>query len=132
MYSARKLTISVLLLVTVAATVPAQADPLPTGASNVVAAPQGAVVGYATPTVVTTAGTSVMLLNADVTGHDVTSRDLKTVVIKKRKMRKPLFQSDSLAAGASGEIKGTAALPVGEYDFYCSAHAGMSGKLIVK
>jgi plastocyanin len=131
MYSARRIGCCALVALATAA-LPAQARPLPDGVSNVVAPPQGGVVGYATPTVITTTGTSVTLLNADVTGHDVTSRDLKTVVVRKRKIRMPLFRSDSIGVGASGEVHGTADLAPGEYDFYCSAHPGMTGKLIVQ
>lgn len=119
-------------LIAVGPLVPAHAEPLPSGASNVVAAPQGGVLGYAPATTVTTVGTTVSLLNADLTAHDVTSRTLKTIVVRKRKVRVPLFQSPSIGAGASGEITGSAQLPAGEYDFYCSFHPAMTGKLVVR
>jgi plastocyanin len=126
-----------LLLVAAAAAVaavaaPSSAQPLPEGASQVLSGPQGSATNYLTTQVVTTAGSVVSLTNLDQTTHDVTSRDTRTVVVKKRKKQVPLFSSPIVAGGQTAEIPGTEGLKPGNYDFYCSLHPGMTGTLTVQ
>lgn len=110
----------------------AGAQPLPTGAVNVVSGPQGSATGYLTPQVVSTAGTVVQFVNGDTTTHDVTSRATKTVVVKKRKRQVPIFSAPITASGGMSAIPATAELKAGTYDFYCSLHPGMKGVLTVQ
>ena len=112
--------------------VPASAEPLPAGVVNVVAPPQGSAVGYATPSVLSTAGTSLSFLNLDTTTHDVTSRKTRTIVVKRKKRTVPLFSAPITPGGAVSVIPGTDKLPAGTYDFYCSLHPGMTGSLTVQ
>lgn len=126
-----------LLLVAVGAVVaalaaPSAAAPLPEGATQVLAGPQGSATNYLTPQVVTTAGSVVSFTNLDQTTHDVTSRDTRVVVVKKKKKKVPLFSAPITSGGQMTEIPGTAALKPGSYDFYCSLHPGMTGTLVVQ
>lgn len=126
-----------LLLVLAAAAVtavalPSSAQPLPEGASQVVSGPQGSAMNYLTPQVLTTAGSVVSFTNLDQTTHDVTSRATRTVIVKKKKKKIPLFSAPMTAGGQMSEIPGTASLKPGTYDFYCSMHPGMTGTLTVQ
>lgn len=111
---------------------PAAAQPLPEGASQVVSGPQGSATNYLTPQVVTTAGSVVSFTNLDQTTHDVTSRDTRVVVVRKKKKTVPLFSAPITSGGQMSEIPGTEALKAGSYDFYCSLHPGMTGTLVVQ
>ena len=111
---------------------PASAQPLPTGLANVVAGPQGSATNYLTAQVVSTAGTTVSLANLDTTTHDVTSRATRVVVVKKKKRNVPLFHSPITPSGGVSAILGTEGLKPGTYDFFCSLHPGMTGKLTVQ
>jgi plastocyanin len=111
---------------------PASAQPLPDGAVNVVAGPQGSATNYVTTQVVATAGTLVGFANLDTTTHDVTSRATRTIVVKKKKRVVPLFHAPITASGGVTAIPGTDGLKPGTYDFYCSLHPGMTGTLTVQ
>lgn len=125
-----------LLAVTAAAVAalaaPSSAQPLPEGASQVVSGPQGSATNFLTAQVLTTAGSVVSFTNLDQTTHDVTSRDTRTVVVKKRKKQVPIFASPITASGQMAAIEGTESLKPGDYDFYCSLHPGMTGTLTVQ
>jgi plastocyanin len=101
-----------------------------------VSLPQGAITGFATPVVITTAGTAMSFVNADVTGHTVTSKETKPVKVKYGKkyytIRVPLFDSEGVNPGAVGDVKGVTALKPGTYHFYCALHTSMTGELQVK
>jgi plastocyanin len=113
----------------------ASASPLPTPALAV-SGPQGAVVGFATPTVVAVQGQALQFLNVDTVGHNITSVATKPKKVKYGKktftMRVPLFDSGSVAGAALGEVKGVSGLKPGEYAFYCNVHTGMKGTLVVE
>ena len=102
----------------------------------VVSPPQGAVAGFATPIVIALKGQAMSFVNADVTGHTVTSKETKPVRVRYGKkvytIQKPLFDSDGVNAGAVGAVKGVENLKPGTYHFYCSLHTGMTGELQVK
>lgn len=97
--------------------------------------PQGATIGFATPTVLSLQGQALNLLNADTVGHDVTSKATKPKRVKFGKkwytIRIPLFTSGTVSPAGVGEVKGVTGLKPGKYDFYCSAHTGMRGQLTV-
>ena len=103
--------------------------------SLVVSGPQGATVGFATPTVLSLQGQDVMLLNADTVGHTVTSFATKGKRVKFGKkyytIQVPLFDSGNVNPAATGSVKGVMGLKPGTYDFYCTAHTGMKGQLVV-
>lgn len=111
---------------------PSGAAPLPDGASQVVSGPQSSATNYLTPQVATTAGSLVSFTNLDQTTHDVTSRDTRVVVVRKKKKKVPLFSAPITAGGQMTKIPGTQALKPGSYDFYCSLHPGMTGTLVVQ
>lgn len=133
----RRLTRPRLLLAAAAAVVgalaaPSSAEPLPEGATQILSGPQGSATNYLTPQVLTTAGSVVSFTNLDQTTHDVTSRQTRTVVVKKKKKKVPLFSAPITAGGQMTAIPGTEKLKPGEYDFYCSLHPGMTGTLTVQ
>ena len=101
-----------------------------------VAGPEAAAVGFASKIVVSVQGQAMSFLNADVSGHTLTSKQTKKKVVTfgKRKyvISVPLFDSDSVNAGAIGDVKGVTSLAPGTYDFYCALHTGMTGQLMVK
>lgn len=103
--------------------------------SVVVSGPQGAVVGFATPTVLSVQGQSLTFFNADTVGHTVTSKATKAKRVKFGKkyytIRVPLFDSGNVSPVAAGDVKGVTGLKPGSYAFYCSAHTGMTGELVV-
>jgi plastocyanin len=79
---------------------------------------------YTTPEVTIAPGETVKFDNADVVSHDVTSRQAKADGER-------LFASEILGAGKTGPVKGTADLQPGQYEFFCSLHSSMKGKLTV-
>jgi plastocyanin len=112
----------------------AEAAPVPVPALAV-SGPQGATIGFATPTVLSLQGQSLTLLNADTVGHTVTSKKTKGKKVKFGKrwytIQVPLFDSGNVAPAGTGDVKGVTGLKPGSYEFYCSAHTGMLGTLIV-
>lgn len=101
-----------------------------------VAPPQAASAGFATPVVITTAGTAMTFVNADLTGHTLTSKETRAVRVRYGTryytVRVPLFDSGGVGSGAKGDVKGVAKLRPGTYHFYCALHTSMTGQLQVK
>jgi plastocyanin len=110
------------------------AAPIPVPALAV-SGPQGATVGFATPTVLSIQGQGLTLLNADTVGHTVTSKATRPKKVKFGKryyiVRVPIFDSGNVAPAATGDVKGVTTLKPGSYEFFCYAHTGMVGTLIV-
>lgn len=111
-----------------------EAAPVPVPAL-VVSGPQGATIGFATPTVLSVQGQSLTLLNADTVGHTVTSKATRAKKVKFGRryyvVRVPLFDSGNVAPAGTGDVKGVAGLKPGSYQFFCYAHTGMVGTLVV-
>jgi plastocyanin len=74
---------------------------------------------YATPTVVVRRGNSAVFRNYDIPQHDVDSNDF-------------LFSTPLIGTGKSITIWQVANLPVGKYQFHCSLHSWMKGRILVK
>ena len=110
--------------------------PTPPVPSVAIAGPQGATVGFATPSVLTVTGQALTLANADATGHDITSKLTKPKKLKFGKkyytIQVPLFRSESVPAGSTGPVVGVEGLKPGTYAFFCSLHTGMTGSLVVQ
>jgi plastocyanin len=101
-----------------------------------VAPPQAASAGFATPVVLSTAGTAMSFVNTDLTGHTVTSKETRPVRVrygtKYYTIRVPLFDSGGVGSGAKADVRGVAKLKPGTYHFYCALHTSMTGQLQVK
>jgi polyvinyl alcohol dehydrogenase (cytochrome) len=98
---------------------------IPAGPS-VLSGPGAASTGYATPVVISFAGSKVSYTNLDNVLHDVTASD-------KGPDGRPLFQSKLIGLGESAPIDGTEKLTADKsYGFYCSVHPGMKGTLSVQ
>jgi outer membrane protein assembly factor BamB len=98
---------------------------LPAGPS-IVSGPGAASTGYATPAMISFAGSKVSYTNLDNVLHDVTATD-------KSPDGRPLFQSKLIGLGESAAVDGTEKLESGKsYGFYCSIHPGMKGTLAVQ
>jgi polyvinyl alcohol dehydrogenase (cytochrome) len=98
---------------------------LPAG-PGIVAGPGAQSAGYATPAMISSAGSQISFTNLDVVQHDVTAVD-------KGPDGRPLFQSKLVGLGESAPVSGTEKLPGGRsYTFYCSVHPGMRGTLVVQ
>ena len=96
----------------------------PAGAAGVVATtPNGASVGFVSPRIVLTQGSSLTFFNGDSMTHDVASA-------KTRKGR-PLFKADYTDGGASNPVAGVENLKPGTYPFICSLHTSMEGELTI-
>jgi plastocyanin len=127
----RRLLLGCLVAATAVLALPAEAQPLPDGAVEVIAGPQAPATGYLTEQVYSTVGSVVTFTNLDQTTHDVTSRATKTVVVKGKKRQRPLF-SAGIAGGGSTPILSTKDLKPGTYAFLCTLHPGMTGALTVQ
>ena len=79
---------------------------------------------YGTPVAVMTQGASATLTNYDIALHDVLSVDTDA-------NDQPLFNSELIGLQGSGPVNGVEDLEPGEYGFYCSLHAWMTGTLHV-
>lgn len=101
-----------------------------------VAGPQGATAGFVSKVAVAAQGQALTFVNADVSGHTLTSKATKKKLVRYGKKvyvtYVPLFDSDGVNAGGTADVKGVKTLKPGTYDFYCAMHTGMTGKLIVK
>jgi outer membrane protein assembly factor BamB len=98
---------------------------VPAGPS-IVSGPGAASTGYATPAMISFAGSKVSYTNLDNVLHDVTAAD-------KGADGRPLFQSKLIGLGESAAVEGTEKLESGKsYGFYCSVHPGMKGTLRVQ
>jgi plastocyanin len=105
---------SIVLAVTVAALAFA---PAALGDERVIAAPLSS--GYVNPEVSIDPGEKLTFLNPDLAPHDVTSAE------------PGLFASETVGAGSETPVVGADSLPSGSYDFICSIHPYMTGRLTV-
>jgi polyvinyl alcohol dehydrogenase (cytochrome) len=93
---------------------------------SVLAGPGAASTGYATPAMVSFAGSPLSFTNLDVVQHDVTATD-------KGPDGRPLFQSKLIGLGETATVDRAEKLQSGRsYSFYCSLHPGMKGTLAVQ
>jgi plastocyanin len=69
-------------------------------------------------------GEKVTFTNYDTVDHDVVAR-------QNGPDGKPLFKSALVSRGASSPVAGTEYLTTGSYDFFCSLHPQMTGKMNV-
>jgi plastocyanin len=132
---ARRLVLGAAATGLLVSTVGATAAPVPVP-SVAIAPPQAAVVGFAVPDVVALQGQALSFVNADVVAHTLTSVATKPQRIRYGKayytIRVPLFDSGSVGALGSGNVKGVVGLKPGSYAFYCTMHTGMKGTLVVQ
>lgn len=101
------------------------------GTPSVVAGPNAQSVGFAPNTVVTFKGSAVDFVNADLNPHNVTSK-LRVRISPKTRATRPLFASKTVGPGKVTAIVGVEKLKPGTYEFFCSMHTGMIGKLVVR
>ena len=79
---------------------------------------------YGTPAVSIDQGEALYFRNADLTSHDLVARAAGPD-------GKPAFSTPLLAPTAEAFVEGSQYLTTGAYDFFCSIHPGMDGKLTV-
>ena len=84
---------------------------------RVIAAPLSS--GYVNPDITIDQGEKLTFLNPDVAPHDVTSKE------------PGLFSSETVGTGSEVPVTGADALAAGTYDYICSVHPYMTGKLTV-
>jgi plastocyanin len=103
-------------------------DPAPAPAM-IVAGPGGyfSVGNYYTPAVVALRGQAVTFGSFDIEPHNVVS--VRTLGHGKR--ARPLFESMLLDFGETGPVRGAAKLAPGIYEFFCTLHPWMRGRLVV-
>lgn len=131
---ARRATLAGVATLLAASTVGATAAP----PAPVVAAagPQAAIVGFASPVVVSLKGQSVKFVNGDSTSHTLTA--IKTRKKKVRyhhktyTIRVPLFDSGNVNPDGVGTVVGVEKLKPGTYQFLCTLHTSMKGQLTVR
>ena len=105
------------------------AIPASASAVTVYTLPQSTTLGYFPSSVTIGAGEAVTYTNYDVVTHDITS--VKT--IRRRNQLKPLFSTALIGFADSAPVRGIGRLRSGRtYDFYCSLHPSMEGKLRVR
>jgi plastocyanin len=92
--------------------------------ARVVTAPGAATAGYATAVTAITKGGTLSYLNLDIVTHDVVS-------VRRSSTGAPIFRSALVGLGKRTPVNGTTKLAKGQYDFYCSLHPNMKGKLRV-
>ena len=112
------------------------ASAAPPAPAVAIAGPEAATAGFVSRVVLSVQGQALTFVNADVSGHTLTSKQTKPQRVKFGSkyyvIRVPLFDSSGVNAGATREVKGVTTLKPGTYDFYCSMHTGMTGQLLVK
>lgn len=91
---------------------------------NVIAGPLGQTTGFLTTNVSMTAGTTLTFTNLDVVAHNVASKDVT-------EDGRRLFAAPNVGTGTTA-IEGTDKLKKGSYDFLCTVHPSMVGKLEVQ
>jgi plastocyanin len=91
---------------------------------NVVAGPLAQTAGYLTPNVTLAQGATLTFVNGDAVAHNVAS-----VAVGPDGRR--LFASSNAPTG-SHVVEGTERLTAGSYDFLCTVHPSMKGKLEVQ
>jgi outer membrane protein assembly factor BamB len=93
------------------------------GGIPVVAGPGAAAATYLTPvTLVQADAPSLSFLNLDIAQHDVDHRPAAG--------QPKLFDSPLIGTGQTAKVTFTGSLAAGTYDYYCSIHPNMFGKLI--
>jgi plastocyanin len=92
-------------------------------AGNVVAGPLAQTAGYLTPNVTLTQGANLTFINADAVAHNVASTTIGADGQR-------LFASSNAPTG-SHVVEGADQLAPGTYDFLCTVHPSMKGKLEV-
>jgi plastocyanin len=102
----------------------APAESLP-AAVHVVALPNGTTTGFAPNAVAILKGTGLDVLGADLQVHNL------ACVKRNRKTKRPLCQSEYVAAGESKPLVGAEKLPPGDYGLLCQLHPQMKAKLTV-
>ncbi len=102
-----------------------RADALAAPASaTVIIGADGAHVGYQTPEVILATGGTLTVVNLDSIDHTVTSVALDAG-------GDPLFDV-RVAPGSTATVAGADLLAAGAYDFYCTFHPRMRGRLVVE
>lgn len=129
----------IITVVSTAALLIAFGNVAPAHSVAILSVPGSAIVGFATPTAVATAGSAVTYVNVDQDTHNVESTavgpDTKPWCAKYHYTRGhcPLFRSDDLSANSTGDVGGASSLKAGSYDFVCSYHRStMKGTLKVQ
>jgi plastocyanin len=79
----------------------------------------GPIQQYLTPNVTIDQGEALFFRNADLSQHDVVSR------------QSGLFKTPLIGPGAEAAVEGAQSLTTGRYDFYCTIHANMQGAVTV-
>jgi polyvinyl alcohol dehydrogenase (cytochrome) len=118
------------------------AGPVPDPASQVVAGPQAQFSGYTTPVVVASRRGKVTYTNLDIVRHDVVQDPradgmhgpgTKPWCRKFRKGQCPVFWTPLLGLSDKTVLKGMENVRPGKtYQFYCTLHPGMKGRLVVQ
>lgn len=80
--------------------------------------------GYATPATAISKGGTLSYLNLDIAKHDVVS-------VRRNSSGAPLFKSALVGLNTRTPVVGVNKLAAGTYDFFCSLHPNMKGKLRV-
>jgi cytochrome c len=91
---------------------------------NVIAGPGGQTAGFLTTSVTLAQGSNLTFTNLDIVAHNVAS----TAV---REDGRRLFAAPNTGTGTT-VVEGAEKLPVGSYDFLCTVHPSMTGKLEVQ
>jgi plastocyanin len=104
----------------------ANPPPVPT---QIVAGPGGysSVGTYSTPVVLAVRGQAVTFSSYDIEPHNAVS--VKT--IGSGRSKRPLFASALYDFGGSGPVNGATKLKPGLYEFYCTLHPWMRGRLAI-
>jgi plastocyanin len=100
--------------------------PAPAAQGEVVAGPAATLAGFATRTAVVSHGSTAEFVNLDSVPHNVRSEQADPVT------NRPVFASTDVATGERTPIDGVSSLSPGTYGFYCAAHPGMTGSLVVR
>jgi polyvinyl alcohol dehydrogenase (cytochrome) len=96
------------------------------GDPPIVAGPGAASTSYATAVASTSVGGSLNFVNLDLAKHDVTS-------VEKGPDGKPLFNTPLIDLGESAPVEGLDRVTSGQtYEFFCTIHPGMRGRLAVR
>jgi polyvinyl alcohol dehydrogenase (cytochrome) len=98
----------------------------PGGDPPIVAGPGAASTSYATPVATTGVGGPLDFVNVDVAKHDVTS-------VERGGDGRPLFSTPLIDLGERAPIAGLDRVSSGRsYEFFCTIHPGMRGRLAVR
>ena len=93
---------------------------------SILAGPGAASTGYATPAMVTRVGGPLAFMNLDVVQHDVVS-------VEKGPTGLPLFSTPLIGLGETAPVQGLENAQSGKsYEFFCTLHPGMRGRLAVQ